>query len=125
MEQRIHRNLRPRLRYARRCCTASQTFPLDDSTGQPTLVFRVNNDEVVLNDTADGGVFLVDTTVTNVTPQWQKQLNPGRSNANSQVFQNQPQTPVVAKPYVQGVRPGRTTRGPRARQRQAVRPGPR
>lgn len=89
--------------------TASQTFALDDPTGDPTLVFRVNNDEVVLNDTADGGVFLVDTTVTNVTPQWQKQLNAGKNNSNSQVLQTPQQTPVVAKPYVQGVRPGRTT----------------
>ena len=100
--------------YVRTCGTpppptsAAQTFPLDDSTGSPSLVFRVNNDEVVLNDTANGGVFLVDTTVTNVTPKWQKQ-NAGKNNSTGQVFQQQQRTPVVAKPYTQGVRPGRTT----------------
>ena len=86
-----------------------QTFGLDDSTGSPSLVFRVNNDEVVLNDTADGGVFLVDTTVVNVTPKWQRQPNAGHNHSTNQIYVVQQQTPVVAKPYTQGVRPGRTT----------------
>ena len=34
------------------------------------------------------------------------------------VSADEAQTPLIAKPYTQGVRPGRTTRGARARQRQ-------
>ena len=87
--------------------SAAQAFTLDSAN--PSLVFRVNNDEVVLNDTADGGVFLVDTTITNVTPKWQKQPQAGKSSSTAQIYEQRQKTPLIAKPYTQGVRPGRTT----------------
>ena len=84
-----------------------QAFTL--ASADPDLVFRVNNDEVVLNDTADGGVFLVDTKITNVTPKWQQQLTPGKSSSTAPIQAQNEKTPLTAKPYTQGVRPDRTT----------------
>ena len=63
--------------------SAEQTFPIDDAQGAPSLVFRVNNGAVVLNDTTDGGVFLVDSTVANVHPQWTPSNTAGKSTSQS------------------------------------------
>ena len=97
--------------YVRDCGTPSaatavvQSFSTGDAN--PQLVFRVNNGEVVLNDTADGGVFIVDSKVTNVTPQWQQ----GSGIKSPVVTQTQgtQQDQFRADPLTQGVRPGTTT----------------
>jgi hypothetical protein len=101
--------------YVRTCgspppaASAAQQFSLDDSTGAPVLVFRVNNGTLVLNDTTDGGVFLIDTNVENVRPKWQPVNTAGNSNNQAQTFQVQEKTQLTAKPYTQGVRPGTAT----------------
>ncbi len=68
--------------YVQECDAAPPTTVVVKSftTGDanPQLVFRVNNGGVVLNDTANGGVFLVDQKVTNVTPKWQQGTSAGR-----------------------------------------------
>ena len=86
-----------------------QQFSLDDTTGAPVLVFRVNNGTLVLNDTTDGGVFLIDSNVTNVRPKWTPVNTAGNSSNQAQTFQVQEKTQLTAKPYTQGVRPGTTT----------------
>ena len=86
-----------------------QQFALDDTTGAPVLVFRVNNGTLVLNDTTDGGVFLIDTNVANVRPKWTPVNTAGNSSNQAQTFQVQEKTQLTAKPYTQGVRPGTTT----------------
>ncbi len=99
--------------YARNCGqppagTYTRDFPL--SSSRPSLVFRVNHGEVVLNDTADGGVFLVDTTVVNADPQWQRLVQPNQNHTtNPNDTTELTQAPLIAKPYTQGVRAGRTT----------------
>lgn len=99
--------------YVRSCggvpptASSEQSFPLDDPS--PSLVFRVNYDEVVLNDTTNGGVFLVDSTVTSAQPQWQPSGHTQQNKKAQISTADQASTPVVAKPYTQGVRPGRTT----------------
>ena len=101
--------------YVRTCGTpppaqqaAAQQFSLDDTAGSPVLVFRVNNGTLVLNDTTDGGVFLIDTNVTNVRPKWTPVNTAGNSSNQAQTFQIQEKTQLTAKPYTQGVRPGTT-----------------
>ncbi|MGH3292745.1 MAG: Ig-like domain-containing protein, partial [Trebonia sp.] len=89
--------------------STTQQFSLDDATGAPVLVFRVNNGTLVLNDTTDGGVFLIDSNVTNVRPKWTPVNTAGNSNNQAQTFQVQEKTQLTAKPYTQGVRPGTTT----------------
>jgi hypothetical protein len=89
--------------------SAEQTFSIDDTQGTPSLVFRVNNGSVVLNDTTDGGVFLVDSTVTNVRPQWTPSNTAAQNAKQAQTYQVEEKTQLVAKPYTQGVRPGTTT----------------
>jgi hypothetical protein len=89
--------------------TTVQQFALNDTTGSPVLVFRVNNGALVLNDTTDGGVFLVDTNVENVRPKWTPVNTAGNSSNQAQTFQVQEKTQLTAKPYTQGVRPGTTT----------------
>jgi hypothetical protein len=81
------------------------------STGDasPQLVFRVNDDEVVLNDTANGGVFLVDQKVTNVTPKWQQGSSGAQSTIVVQTQGKQQNSQFRANPVTQGVRPGVTT----------------
>ncbi|HEY1821012.1 MAG TPA: fibronectin type III domain-containing protein [Trebonia sp.] len=98
--------------YVRDCALPSpaaavaQSFSTGDA--DPQLVFRVNNGEVVLNDTADGGVFLVDSKVTDVTPQWQQ--NSGiKSPVVTKTQGTQLQDQFRANPLTQGVRPGVTT----------------
>ncbi len=89
--------------------SAQQTFPLDDTTGPPQLVFRVNNGAVVLNDTTDGNVFLVDTTVTSIKPKWTPANVAGQSSTQAQSVPVNEKVQLTAKPYTQGVRPGTTT----------------
>ncbi len=81
------------------------------STGDasPQLVFRVNDGEVVLNDTANGGVFLVDQKVTNVTPKWQQGTSGAQSATVVQTQGKQQNNQFRANPLTQGVRPGVTT----------------
>ena len=87
---------------------AGQAFTL--SSAHPSLVFRVNRDAVVLNDTADGGVFLLDTKITDAHPKWQQLTRPQQNHdTNQNDLTEQTQTPLIAKPDTQGVRPGRTT----------------
>ena len=87
----------------------TQQFALDDTAGAAVLVFRVNNGTLVLNDTTDGGVFLIDTSVQNVRPKWTPVNTAGNSSNQAQTFQVQEKTQLQAKPYTQGVRPGTTT----------------
>ena len=86
-----------------------QQFSLGDTTGAPVLVFRVNNGTLVLNDTTDGGVFLIDSDVVNVRPKWTPVNTAGNSSNQAQTFTIQQKTQLTAKPYTQGVRPGTTT----------------
>src|ERR1700733_5890484 len=101
--------------YVRTCgspppaASTAQQFSLDDTAGAPVLVFRVNNGTLVLNDTTDGGVFLIDTNVDNVRPKWTPVNTAGNSSNQAQTFQVQEKTQITAKPYTQGVRPDTTT----------------
>ncbi len=99
--------------YVRDCGTPSaatavtQSFKTGDAN--PQLAFRVNNGAVVLNDTADGGVFLVDSKVANVTPQWQQGTTGIKSPVVTQTQGTTQQDQFRAQPLTQGVRPGATT----------------
>ena len=101
--------------YVRTCGTpppatsTAQQFSLDDTAGAPNLVFRVNNGTLVLNDTTDGGVFLIDSNIENVRPKWTPVDTAGNSSNQAQTFQVQEKTQLTAKPYTQGVRPDTTT----------------
>jgi hypothetical protein len=86
---------------------AVQLFPTGDAS--PQLVFRVNDGEVVLNDTANGGVFLVDQKVTNVTPKWQQGTSTAQSTTVVQTQVEKQNSQFRANPLTQGVRPGVTT----------------
>ena len=86
-----------------------QQFSLDDTTGAPILVFRVNNGTLVLNDTTDGGIFLIDSNVIDVRPKWTPVNTAGSSSNQAQTFKVLQKTQLTAKPYTQGVRPGTTT----------------
>ena len=91
-----------------RAASTHQEFPLTSTS--PSLVFRVNRGEVVLNDTTNGGVLLVDTTVINARPDWQQPRQPLKHrNPHRNVRVNQLRAPLIARPDIQGVRPGRTT----------------
>jgi len=88
----------------------AQTFQLDDSASVPSLVFRVNNDSVVLNDTTDGRVFFLEgATLTSVEPDWQPNSTPGQGKKQGQTTTAQQKDQLVANPVTQGVRPGTTT----------------
>jgi hypothetical protein len=99
--------------YVRACGTppraAGAPVPFPTGDANPQLVFRVNNGEVVLNDTANGGVFLVDTKVTNVTPKWQKGNSGAKSTIEVQTQGKQQKNQLHADSLTQGVRPGVTT----------------
>ena len=81
-----------------------QEFSLGDTTGAPVLVFRVNNGTLVLNDTTDGGVFLIDSNVTNVRPKWTPVNTAGNSSNQAQTFQVQEKTQLTAKVIQNGAR---------------------
>jgi hypothetical protein len=113
--------------YVRSCGTpppatgTAQQFSLDDTVGTPDLVFRVNNGAVVLNDTTDGGVFLIDTDVTNVRPRWTPVNTSGKSSSQAQTYTVQEKTPLTAKPLHPGDPPGDHHGGARARRGQGTR----
>ena len=86
----------------------AQQFSLDDTAGTPALVFRVNNGAVVLNDTTDGGVFLIDTDVTNVRRSGRR-ANPRATAAPRRSRPGPAEDAADRQPYTQGVRPGTTT----------------
>jgi hypothetical protein len=92
----------------------ARAFPVGDSAGTPSLVFRVNEDSVVLNDTTDGYVFfLAGNTIATVKPQWQ--LNGTVHRGDNQA--NEPQSiPLTASPVTQGA--GHDDGGPRTRHRE-------
>jgi large repetitive protein len=87
--------------------STAQTFAVDDPGGDPSLVFRVNNGLVVLNDTTDGEVFTLGTTVTGIKPQWE--LGSNARQTQGETHQAQQNIPLTANPVTQGVRPGTTT----------------
>jgi hypothetical protein len=101
--------------YVRSCDSPSsatstqRTFPVDDTTGAPQLVFRVNNGAVVLNDTTDGNVFLVDTAIISIKPKWTLAKVAGQSSTQAQSVPVNEKVQLTAKPYTQGVRPGTAT----------------
>ncbi len=80
------------------------------STGDPSpqLVFRVNNGAVVLNDTANGDVFLIDTTLDDTAVKWSTSPVARQSGPPAQQTPNE-KTKLIAGNYGQGVRPGTTT----------------
>ena len=98
--------------YVRTCgspppaATTQQSFATGDPT--PQLIFRVNNGAVVLNDAANGDVFLIDTTLDDNAVKWTKSAVAGRSGPLAQQNQND-ETKLTAGDYTQGVRPGTTT----------------
>ena len=87
----------------------ARTFAINDSTGTPSLVFRVNNGFAVLNDTTDGDVFTLGPTVTDIKPQWQLNSIARQNKTQSQTHQAQQNIPLQANPVTQGVRPRTTT----------------
>lgn len=99
--------------YVRDCgapsAAAAVVQPFSTGDASPQLVFRVNNGEVVLNDTADGGVFLIDSKVTNVTPQWRQGSTGIKSPVVTETQGTRQQDQFRAQPLTQGVRPGVTT----------------
>ena len=98
--------------YVRTCgspppaATTRQSFATGDPS--PQLVFRVNNGAVVLNDAANGDVFLIDTTLDDNAVKWTTSAVAGRSGPLAQQNQND-ETKLTAGDYTQGVRPGTTT----------------
>ena len=98
--------------YVRTCgspppaATKQLSFPTGDAS--PQLVFRVNNDAVVLNDAANGDVFLIDTTLDDHAVKWTSSPVSGKSGTLAQQTQNE-KTKLIAGNYTQGVRPGITT----------------
>lgn len=98
--------------YVRACGTpprAGTPEPFATGDADPQLIFRVNNGEVVLNDTANGGVFLVDTKVTNVTPKWQQGDSGAKSTTVVRTQGARQKNRLRTDPLTQGVRPGVTT----------------
>ena len=79
------------------------------STGYPSpqLVFRVNNGAVVLNDAANGDVFMIDTTLDDQAVKWTKAAVAGHSGPLAQQTQND-KTKLTAGNPNQGVRQGTT-----------------
>ncbi len=97
--------------YFRSCGEPAQSSIAQPFTVAPdaSLVFRVNRDEVVLNDTANGGVFLLDSKIITIKPDWQPQQPSKDRQHHHRVTTTVQQTPLIAKPDVQGVRSRRTT----------------
>ncbi|HEY3632228.1 MAG TPA: Ig-like domain-containing protein [Jatrophihabitantaceae bacterium] len=102
--------------YARSCNgkpAAAQKIPSQAKLSQP--VFRVNRQQIVLNDLASGGVWIVDSTVQKVD-DWQAirppQPKPNSKKPNKPTHQKQPcaqNRPPQPKPDTLGARPGRAT----------------
>ena len=100
-------HIRPHLRQS-----AAQPQPTQQrfSTGDPSpqLVFRVNNGAVVLNDAANGDIFLIDTTLDVHAVKWTSSPVDRQTGPLAQQTQND-KTKLTAGNYTQGVRPGTTT----------------
>lgn len=98
--------------YVRTCgspppaATTQQPFTTGDPS--PQLVFRVNNGAVVLNDAANGDVFLIDTTLDDNAVKWSSSPVARQSGPLAQQAQND-KTKLIAGDDTQGVRPGTTT----------------
>jgi large repetitive protein len=86
--------------------TTPQSFPTGDPS--PQLVFRVNNGAVVLNDAANGDVFLIDTTLDDHAVKWSTSPVAKQTGPLAQQELND-QNKLTAGHYTQGVRPGTTT----------------
>ena len=83
-----------------------QSFQTSDPS--PQLVFRVNNGAVVLNDAANGDVFLIDRRLDDNAVKWSLSPVARQSGPPSQQIQSE-KTKLIAGNYTQGVRPGTTT----------------
>jgi large repetitive protein len=98
--------------YVRTCgspppaATTQQQFSTGDPS--PQLVFRVNNGAVVLNDVANGDVFLIDTRLDVHAVKWTSSPVARQTGPLAQQELND-QTKLTAGHYTQGVRPGTTT----------------
>ncbi len=98
--------------YVRTCgspppaATTQQQFSTGDPS--PQLIFRVNNGAVVLNDAANGDVFLVDTTLDTHAVKWTSSPVARQTGPLAQQELNN-QDKLTAGHYTQGVRPGTTT----------------
>ena len=98
--------------YVRTCgspppaATGQQPFATGDPS--PQLVFRVNNGAVVLNDVANGDVFLIDTMLDQHAVKWSSSPVARQTGPLAQQELND-QTKLTAGHYTQGVRPGTTT----------------
>ncbi|HEV2253455.1 MAG TPA: fibronectin type III domain-containing protein [Streptosporangiaceae bacterium] len=98
--------------YVRTCgspppaASKQQAFTTGDSA--PQLVFRVNNGAVVLNDAANGDVFLIDTTLDDNVVKWSSSPVARQSGPLAQQALND-KTKLIAGDYNQGVRPGTIT----------------
>ena len=96
--------------YVRTCGTPPpaagkpESFSTGDSS--PQLVFRVNNGAVVLNDVANGDVFLIDTTLHDNAVKWSSS---SAARQSGPLAQQDDKTKLIAGNYTQGVRPGTTT----------------
>jgi large repetitive protein len=97
--------------YVRTCgspppaATTQQAFSTGDPS--PQLVFRVNNGAVVLNDAANGDVFLIDTTLNDNAVKWSTSPDAAQKGPLAQTQNDQAK--LIAGDYTQGVRPGTTT----------------
>ena len=89
-----------------RAATAPESFPTGYAA--PQLVFRVNNGAVVLNDAANGDVFLIDTTLDDHAVKWASSPTARQTGSLAQQ-QLDDQNKLTAGHYIQGVRPGTTT----------------
>ena len=98
--------------YVRTCgnpppaAATQQSFATGDLS--PQLVFRVNNGAVVLNDAANGDVFLIDTRLDDHAVKWSSSPVARQSGPPSLQIQSE-KTKLIAGNYTQGVRPGTTT----------------
>jgi hypothetical protein len=102
----------PNGQYVRTCGSPPRAAPGPQSfqTGDlsPQLVFRVNNGAVVLNDVANGDVFLIDTRLDVHAVKWTSSPVARQTGPLAQQELND-QTKLTAGHYTQGVRPGTTT----------------
>ncbi len=100
--------------YARSCLDGpAQVTPLPKGSHPSRPVFRVNRDQIVLNDLDSGGIWLVDGTPQKVDnwlsikppPTKEQDKNP-RKNPNTQAISSQDRKPQAVSD-IEGARPGR------------------
>lgn len=77
----------------------------------PDMVFRVNRNQLVLNDVASGAVWRIDGSTAEQISDWDalQKTQDDKNLADPNPDQQAKQTPPIAKPDDLGVRPGRTT----------------